>query len=153
MKFWENLSARDQRTLKWGLVAAIVLIVIRFIWWPLLSRVDRLQEDIANEAALITWMKPMVETIKANAGKVKPLDHQAPKLSLIERSFEQAGLGSYVKSLSQNANNQIVLQAKAVPFGALAQCLETIAQTQGMVPLSLTATREKTGIVDVEIVF
>jgi type II secretory pathway component PulM len=153
MKFWEDLSAQEQRTVKWGLVAAIVLIAVRFIWWPLYARVDSLQEDLANEKDLITWMKPQVEAIKANAGKVKPLDRHEPKLSSIEKSFEHAGLKSYVTNLSQNANNQIVLQAKAVPFGALAQCLESIAQTQGIVPLSMTATREKTGIVDVEIVF
>lgn len=153
MKFWEDLSGHEQRTVKWGLVAAIVLVAIRFIWWPLYARVDSLQEDLANEKDLISWMKPQVEAIKANAGKIQPLTQHAPRLSSIEKSFEQAGLRSYVTNLSQNANNQIILQAKAVPFGALAKCLETIAQTLGIVPLSMTATREKTGIVDVELVF
>lgn len=153
MQYWENISTQEQRTIKWGLVVLTALVVIRFIWWPLFERVGRLQEDIANEADLIAWMKPTVEAIKSNADKVKPLDHSAPRLSTIEKSFAQAGLSSFVTSLSQNANNQIVLEASAIPFGALAHCLETIAQTQGIVPSSLTATREKTGIVDAQIIF
>ena len=153
MQYWENISTREQRTLKRGLIAVCVLIFLRFAWWPLFSNIDDLQKDMANEQALITWMKPIVASLKGSNEVTRHAVQGAPRLSTIEKSFAQAGLSPFVKTLSQHANQQIVLQAQSIPFGALAQCLESIATLYGIVPLSLTATREKAGIVNVEIVF
>lgn len=153
MKYWENISTQEQRTIKRGLIIIGLLIVLRFMWWPLYSSVENLKEDIANEADLVAWMKPTVESLKNTKEPLASVDNTTPRLSVIEKSFAQAGLSVFVKSLSQNENQQIVLEAQSVPFGALASCLETMAKNNGIAPVSLTATREKTGVVDVQIIF
>lgn len=153
MKYWENVSTQEQRTLKRGLIVIVLMVLVRFVWWPLYDGIDQKEDDIATEVELIAWMKPTVDLLKSMKEPVKPIDQSLPHLSTIEKSFVQAGLKPYITNIAQNANQQVVLQAKSVPFGALALCLETIAKTYGIIPLSLTAVRQKTGIVDVEIVF
>jgi type II secretory pathway component PulM len=151
-QYWHNLSPQEQRTVKWGGIALAILLFIKLIWWPLSSRVDRLKTDIQNEQALIEWMTPAVAALK-NATTSKPVNQNAPRLSTIEKSFTQSGLSPFVKNLSQNASDQIILQASDIPFGALITCLEMLDKQYGIVPLSFTASKQKTGVVTAEIVF
>ncbi len=150
---WENLSAQEQRTVKWGGIALAILIFIKFIWWPLSSRIDRLKEDIHNEKALIEWMKPTVAALQKTPERSPSTNHKSSPLSAIEKTFSQAGLSPFVKSLSQNTSDQIVLQVQNIPFSALIQCLNNLDKQYGIAPNMLTATKQKSGVVDAEIIF
>lgn len=147
---WEQLSVRDQNVLKIGGIILGVLFALRFVWWPMFSRVDTLREQIEQEHLLVQWMAPRVSEIVAakQSGKMVKLDKSLPAL---EKSLQQTGLKPYVKEFSQNAQRQVAVTFADVPFESCMQWLEQV-QAQGWAVQQFNSRKgEKSGIVQIEI--
>jgi len=148
---WEQLSSRDQRTLKIGGIVLGVLIALRLIWWPLFDRVTLLKNEIDNEQSLINWMTPRVAQLLETKKTKKP-SKKEKSLAAFEKSLQQAGLKPYVKDFSQNAQKQISVTFAEVPFESCMHWLEKV-QESGWVVQQMSAQKgEKSGIVNLTMV-
>jgi type II secretory pathway component PulM len=148
---WEQLSSRDQRTLKIGGIVLGVLIALRFIWWPIFDRVTILKNEIDNEQSLINWMTPRVAQLQESKKSAKAIKKDK-SLAAFEKSLQQAGLKPYVKDLSQNPQKQISVTFSEVPFESTMHWLEK-AQQSGWVVQQMSAQKgEKSGIVNLTMV-
>jgi type II secretory pathway component PulM len=148
---WEQLSSRDQTTLKLGAIFLISFLVLRGIWWPLFHQISVLKEAVAEEQSLIQWMAPRVaqllEAKKSGLGKKKD-----KSLATFQKSLQQVGLKPYLTEFSQNAQGQVTLVFASVPFES---CMEWLAQVQrqGWVLRELSAERgQKSGLVQLTLV-
>lgn len=148
---WEQLSARDQKTLKVGGIILAVFLLLQVVWWPLYHRISLLQAQISAEQSLIEWMIPRVAQL-LEARKSGASMHVDKSLSGLEKSLQQAGLKPYVTEFSQNAQQHISIVFVDVPFESCMEWLEQV-QSQGWVVQSMEAARgEKNGIVQLHFV-
>jgi len=148
---WDQLSARDQRTVKIGGIVLGILFFLRVIWWPLYNRVGTLQQQIEQEQSLFTWMAPNVaQLLEAKASGVSAIAEKS--LPGVEKSLQEAGLKPYVTQFSQNAQSHIFITFADVPFEASMEWLEQI-QRQGWAVQSMQVNKgDKTGIVALQFV-
>lgn len=148
---WEQLSARDQRTLKIGAIVLGVLFFLRVIWWPLYSRVGSIQDQIDQQIKLNQWMAPRVAQLEAakSSGHVAGTDKS---FSALEKSLQDKGLKPFVKQFSQNAQTQVSINFADVPFESVMHWLET-AQRQGWLLQQMTVNKsDKPGVVQLQMV-
>jgi type II secretory pathway component PulM len=148
---WEQLSPRDQQTVKKGSLILGAILAIQIFWWPLYHRMSVIQESIIQEQSLIEWMAPRVAQLielKNSRQSIK----KDKSLSAIEKSLQQSGLKPYLTEFSQNAQHQVSVSFSEIPFESCMEWIEQ-AQSQGWVVQQFNANKsEKTGIVRVDLV-
>ncbi|NVK44507.1 MAG: type II secretion system protein M [Oceanospirillaceae bacterium] len=55
-EWWQALGEREKRLLSGGGVLALAMLLV-LIWRPLVAAQDRLQRQVEQKAALVTWMR------------------------------------------------------------------------------------------------
>lgn len=148
---WEQLSPRDQTTVKIGALFLIGFLLLRMIWWPLFHRISVLKAAIAEEQSLIQWMGPRVaqllEVKKSGVSRKKD-----KSLASFQKSLQQVGLKPYLSEFSQNTQGQVTLVFASVPFESCMEWLPQV-QRQGWVLQELSAQRsQKSGLVELTLV-
>lgn len=111
--YFMQLSRREQIMVICGGVFLLVVVLIRFIMWPLYDNIQRLHEDIDSEAALIEWMEPRVARMPQSSSGT---DVPTKSISQLERSLKQKNMKSYVKDLSVADNESVNIVLMAVPM-------------------------------------
>lgn len=150
--YWQNLSDSEKRTLKIGGAVLALLLFVRLLWWPLFHRIDVMEHEMTQEAALIEWMQPRVARILQARKKPNENTQQVHNLSSFEKSLAESGLKSFVTDFNQSADQKIHVTFKAVPFEKLTVWLEQRV-AQGYTLESLSVQRgSKTGLTDVVLV-
>jgi type II secretory pathway component PulM len=148
---WEQLSERDQKTLKMGGIILAVLCFLQFIWWPLFNRISTLQAAIDKEATLYEWMHPRVaQLMQVRDQGLSPVE--AKSLPGVEKTLQEMGMKPFVTQFSQNPQSLITITFSEVPFESSIEWLEKV-QRQGWVVQSMHASKGKaSGMVELEFV-
>lgn len=145
---WEQLTQREQWMLLTGGILLLMLLLIRFMWWPLITRIDRLHEDIDIESELIDWMGPRVARV-ASLGE----QESAPKsVAQLEHSLQARHLQIYVTNITVGEQGQVSISLQAVPIPILMTWLNGQTGVGWQVIQATLTPAHAPGVGDVELV-
>lgn len=126
---WDALSAREQRWLQWGAVAAALLLVLGLGVWPAL-RSWRASAPAHQQAA---QQLQAMQGLQARAQVLQA----APRFDADEglRQLQEASLALGERMQLSASPQQITVRVQALPAQALAQWLASARELAHAVPL------------------
>lgn len=153
MQYWQNLQARDQRTLIIGGVAVTLLLIYSLVIDPFAQEVERLEKSVAADRELLAWMEQSAKQVKQLRGSAKePARSNQSLLSLVDASAKQGGLGKALKQVKPEGTG-VRLRLEEASFDELAKWLGRLGTEQGVNVTTLTLNRTETeGKVNVTVV-
>ena len=125
--WWQSLSGRDQRMLRWGALLAGVLLLYGALWLPL-SR-DRDQWRQRAEAADSSWAF-MRDALAHGAIASSPVDSGDNRslLARVDGGAREAGLGGVLLRVEPVSERQVRVYFQGAPFDRLMEWLQPTAQ-------------------------
>ncbi|EAZ99879.1 type II secretion system protein GspM [Marinobacter sp. ELB17] len=133
------LPPRDQKALRWLVVALLAGFLYFALWLPATRYHDRAETSRLNAAQLLTWMNSNAASISTLAGASradadtaieKPTDSRA-LMALVTRSSRESGL--VLQRFEPSGDNSIRIWMDNVPFADVASWLETLSVESGVV--------------------
>jgi len=153
---WLRLSANEQRTVRIGGTALLVLMIYQFIWSPLLLKIDTLRKQIVAEQHTLTQLQSMDAEIKQLAKNgPKPIAINSPVmlLSYLQNQINQAGLAGQLTELKQATNNAIEMHFQKIAFDALATLIMQMTKEAAIHVAQFSVKAETApGVVNADIV-
>ena len=134
-----QLPPRDQKALRWLVVAVLAGFLYFALWLPATRYHDRAQTSRLNAAQLLTWMNSNAASISTLAGASgagadtainKPADSRA-LMGLVTRSARESGL--VLQRFEPSGDNSVRIWMDNVPFADVASWLETLSVENGVV--------------------
>lgn len=127
MAWWNRLSPRDQRILRWGAIMALALLLYGAVWLPL-SR-DRDAWRSRAEAADKSWAF-MRDAVASGPIGAAPLAHGDNRslLARIDSGAREAGLGGVLLRVEPVNEQQVRVYFQGAPFDRLMEWLQPTAQ-------------------------
>lgn len=144
-----QLSRREQIMLMVGSIFLLGVGLIRLIWWPLLSHIDRLHEDIDTEVELIEWMEPRIARLPKGATSREPVKKS---VSQLERSLKKQGLQAYIKHLAVGDDQAVNITLSAAPLPLLLTWQDTQIALGWQIEQATLTPAPKTGTGDIVMV-
>lgn len=137
-----SLQERERRVLMAGAVALAVMLLYAAILHPYFSSRQRLEQDIASQRDLITWMRPAAAQIQALRGQ-QPSGMPAGQslLAVVDKSAGDAGFAAALKQIQTGNDGSVRLQMQGVGFDSLVRWLGTLQQRYGITVREMTAQR------------
>jgi len=138
---YSQLPPRDQKALRWLVVAVMAGFLYFVLWLPANSYHDRAQTSRQNAAQLLAWMNGNAASIRTLAGASrvdagadntieKPADSGA-LMALVTRSARESGL--VLQRFEPGGDNSVRIWMDNVPFADVAFWLETLGSENGVV--------------------
>lgn len=127
--YWQGLSARDRRIVKWGAGLVAALLVWAWVWDPLSHSRVALREQAASNETALAWMRPAAEQVAAQGGVAAVASHGTDGRSLLARidaSAREAGLGAHLVAVEPQGESRVRAQFSAADFNQLVTWLETL---------------------------
>lgn len=118
--WYSRQSERDQRVLRWGAIAAGV-IVLAGILLPLQRSLSQARERVAQQQEDLAWMRQMAPTLAA-AGPGPAAAATRPGESLvvlIDRSARESGLAQALTGSQPAANGAMTVRMENADFNLL----------------------------------
>ncbi|MBD8525555.1 type II secretion system protein GspM [Pseudomarimonas arenosa] len=125
--WWQNLSERDQRMLRWGGFLALALLLYGALWIPL-GR-DRDAWRTRAEAADSAWAF-MRDALANGPIAASPSAHGDNRslLARIDSGAREAGLGGVLLRVEPVNQRQVRVYFQGAPFDRLMEWLQPTAQ-------------------------
>ena len=131
MKFsFETMSEREQRLVKLGAVAAVVILIFGVLI-PLDKSVSKAKTRITQKQADLVWMRGVAPVLAASA----PL-HQGGNgeslIVIVDRSARESGLGSALAGSEPSGPGGIQVRLEKASFDAIIGWLSRLSQQNGI---------------------
>jgi type II secretory pathway component PulM len=118
--WYARQSEKDQRVLRWGGIAALV-IVLAMVLLPLQRSLSQARVRVAEQQADLAWMRQMAPTLAA-AGP-GPATADAPPgeslVVLIDRSARESGLAQALTGSQPAGNGAMTVRMEGADFNLL----------------------------------
>lgn len=137
-----QLPPRDQKALRWLVVAVLAGFLYFALWLPATRYHDRTQASRDNAAQLLVWMNGNAASISTLAGASrvdagagadtaieKPADSRA-LMGLVTRTARESGL--VLQRFEPGGDNSVRIWMDNVPFSDVASWLETLSVENGV---------------------
>jgi len=135
-----QLPPRDQKALRWLVVAVLAGFLYFALWLPATHYHDRAQASRDNAAQLLVWMNGNAASIGTLAGASridadvdtaieKPIDSRA-LMALVTRSARESGL--VLQRFEPSGDSSVRIWMDNVPFSDVASWLETLSVENGV---------------------
>lgn len=135
------LPPRDQKALRWLVVALLAGFLYFALWLPATRYHDHAETSRLNAAQLLTWMNSNAASISTLAGASrvdagadtainKPADSRA-LMGLVTGSARESGL--VLQRFEPSGDNSVRIWMDNVPFSDVASWLETLSVENGVV--------------------
>ena len=149
--FYGRLSPRDQRVLLWGVIAALVLLIIAVLM-PLQSGVSAAAARVTQKRDDLSWLQslgPRLSSLRTPA----PAPLHESLVVLVDRTARDAGLGKSLVGSDPSGNGGLNVRFEQAPFDELAGWLTQIGERYGVRAESATFQADKApGTVDATLV-
>jgi len=136
--WYESQSPRDQLVLRWGAVAAGVILLVAVLW-PLQRNLSQARGRVATQQADLQWMRSMAPTLAAAGPGPAAAASGESLVVLIDRSAGESGLGQALTG-SQPAAGGMRVQLENAEFNLLVGWLSRLSTQQGVRVESATFT-------------
>jgi len=149
--WYERQSPRDQLVLRWGMAAA-VLILLMAVLLPLQRSVAQARKQVAGKQADLQWMRSMGPALAAAGPDPATAPTGQSMVVLIDTSARESGLGQALTS-SQPAGGAVRIQLENADFNLLVGWLSRLASQHGVRVESASVTGSAApGIVNASVV-
>ena len=149
--WYERQSSRDQLVLRWG-VAAAVLILLVAILLPLQRSVTQARRQVAAKQADLQWMRSMGPALAAAGPGPAAAPTGQSLVVLIDSSARESGLGQALTN-SQPAGGAVRIQLESADFNLLVGWLSRLSTQHGVHVESASVTGSAApGIVNASVV-
>lgn len=142
--WWESLAEREKKMIVAGGLFLAIFLFYTVVWNPLSGSVSILQSQINQDREVLQYLEKgslKIDNYRLQGISAVVNSSNQDILSIVEETLSKAQLSTYLKQVQQPQKNQIQLTFENVPLdqwmGWLQQCLSS----QGMVIVSLQATR------------
>jgi general secretion pathway protein M len=118
--WYARQSEKDQRVLRWGGIAALV-IVLAMVLLPLQHSLSQARVRVAEQQADLAWMRQMAPTLAA-AGPGPATSDSPPGESLvvlIDRSARESGLAQALTGSQPAGNGAMTVRMEGADFNLL----------------------------------
>jgi general secretion pathway protein M len=118
--WYARQSEKDQRVLRWGGIAALV-IVLAMVLLPLQRNLSQARARVAQQQADLAWMRQMAPTLAAaGPGPVSAGSPQGESLVvLIDRSARESGLGQALTGSQPAGTGAMTVRMENADFNLL----------------------------------
>jgi general secretion pathway protein M len=132
MKFsFDTMSEREQRLVKLGAAAAVLIIIFGVIL-PLDSSVAKARARVAQKQTDLVWMRGVAPMLAA-AGPVRQGGGTGESLLVIvDRSAQESGLQKSVAGTEPSGPGAIQVRMEKAPFDAIIGWLSRLAEQNGL---------------------
>lgn len=141
MHYWQNLQAREQRTLLIGGVVVLLLLIYSLILDPFAEEMARMEQSVAADRELLAWMEQSAQQVKALRGNGGDKSSRGGSLlSLVDASAKKNGLGGALKQVKPESSG-VRLRFEQASFDDMVRWLGRLGSEQGVGVTSLTLER------------
>lgn len=131
MKDWfDNLSERDQKVVKYGGLVVVVLVLLGIIV-PLNRNIAMARERLAHKQADLQFIQDAAPQIAA-AGPAGNTADAESLVVLIDSSARESGLGKSLSSSQPTGDKGLRIRLDKVAFDALVAWLARLSQQHGV---------------------
>ncbi len=116
--WYARQSERDQRVLKWGGLAA-VLIVLAMVLLPLHRSLSQARERVAQQQEDLAWMRRMAPTLAAAGPGPAAAPPGESLVVLIDRSARESGLAQALTGSQPAGNGGMTVRMENADFNLL----------------------------------
>jgi general secretion pathway protein M len=158
-QWWQGLEPGEQRLLRIGGLFLIGVLLYLLAWEPVQRQHQRSLEQVAEQRALLQWMRERALEAQQLRAASSSLGHpkqarQGSLLSVIDRGARAAGLGKAMKRVEPAGGNKARVWLESVSFDPLVTWLGELQAKHGIGVDSMTIDRGTTpGRVDARLVF
>ncbi len=153
MQYWNNLQAREQRTLLLGAVAALLLGIYALVIDPFTQKMAQLEQRVVSDRELLVWMEQsaaQVEALRRSGGAKRSSGKSL--LSLVDSSAKRNGLGAALKQVKPEGNG-VRLRFEQAGFDDMLRWLGRLDSEHGVGVSSLNLERlDEAGKVNASVV-
>lgn len=141
MQYWHNLQAREQRTLMFGALLGLPLLIYSLVVDPFSQKLEQLQQSVAADRELLAWMEQSAQQVKALRGSGgSKRSAGGSLLSLIDASAKQNGLGGALKQVKPEGKG-VRLRFEQASFDDMVRWLGRLGSEQGIAVTMLNMER------------
>ena len=149
--WYERQSSRDQLVLRWGVVAAVLILLVAVLL-PLQRSVTQARRQVAAKQADLQWMRSMGPALAAAGPGPATAPTGQSLVVLIDSSARESGLGQALTS-SQPAGGAVRIQLESADFNLLVGWLSRLTTQHGVRVESASVTGSAApGIVNASVV-
>jgi general secretion pathway protein M len=137
VSWYQGLAPRDQRILRLGGIAALLLLCVALILpmqrnlWAARSRVKTKQTDL-------TWMRSVAPTLAAAGPMASAPETQESLVVLVDRSARESGLGQALTGSQPSGKGALRVQVEKAEFNLLVAWLARLSNQHGITVESAT---------------
>jgi general secretion pathway protein M len=135
--WWNRLSDRERWLLVGGSVLLGLLLLYGLIWQPFRGRLKGLQQAVAQHSMELSWMRQAAKEIHrlesaGPATNASQVSDGRSLLILVDQTAKAAGLGSAVKRVEPQNDDQLRVQLEQVSFDKMVLWLGTLKEEYGV---------------------
>lgn len=145
-ELWDNLSAKDRRIAIAGAIVLTIVIAYMAIWLPMSARVDRLQENIVEQQALLQWMREasaQATALRATQGVSSAQRTGSSLLALVDQTARSQQLGPAIRRVEPKGDNAVRVQLEGAAFDNVVAWLENLRKNYGITVDTVSIDRQE----------
>jgi general secretion pathway protein M len=144
-EWWLNLTPREQQLLSIGSVILVIALFYLFIWQPLVSSIDDLNDTIAGQQQLLAWMNSTTPQLIEARNMSKPIAQIDANLllSTIDQSLKAKPISDKPPEINQTESNKVQVKFVTVGFDNLIAWLNDLWQNNDILVSQATITSSK----------
>lgn len=149
--WWTQRSPRERLLISIAALAGLAVLFYALIWQPLLSQRKVLQQSVLQLRNDLAWMQQAaaeVQRLKQSQPQrtaSASASSSTPSLpTLIDQSARASGLGSSLKRVEPQANQQLQIQFERVGFDQMLHWLNDLQQEHSIVIVNAVINRQET---------
>lgn len=124
-----ELSAREQRIVLFGAVAAVALIILAIVL-PMDRAVTRAHERVERKQADLDWLRQVGPSLAAAPAPAAASNESL--LVLVDRSARESGLGTALTGSQPSGDGSLRTQFQKAEFDRLVSWMGILAQQHGV---------------------
>jgi general secretion pathway protein M len=153
-KWWMTLSMQEQQAVMLGGIATGVILFFLLIWWPLVSTVSSMREQLISDQQLVLWMQQTkADILYLRGGSQEHGEEDLSLMALVDQTLKSNNVNAKIDQLQQTGTDQVKLTFARIPYDEMMTWLEVLAREYGVqVDRLHVATTPVTGVVQADMV-
>jgi general secretion pathway protein M len=139
MTWFESLAPRDQRMLRWGCIAAAIIILVG-LFLPLQRAVGSAQSSVERKQADLAWMRVAAPSAVAAGPGPGAMATAESLVVLVDATARESGLGKALAGSQPSGSGAQRVQLNMADFNLLVAWVARLSSQHGVKVESATMT-------------
>lgn len=155
-EYWQNLQARERRTLLAGAAALVVMLLYILVWEPYHAHIERLETDVAEQRETLAWMQRAakeIERLRGNSAASPSVASEGSLLTTTDRTAREHGFSEALKRIQPDGQRSVRVWLENAPFDDMVRWLDALASEHGVTVSTLVVDpADSSGRIDARLV-